>query len=317
MGSPIRQHSGSVLLSVALHAAVFAAFAFGIDFRPQPRELQGTVIQAAIVDPAALARTEEARAEAERRAREEAERRAREEEQRRLQAEREAAERAEQERLAEEARQRAEAEERERQEQARLQREREEQARREEAERQARAEAERQAREEAERQARAEAERRAREEAERKRREEEERRRQEELERQRLAEEERKRREAEEAARRQAELEAQLASELAAEEERLQAMQSGELDEYTRLIQNRIEQNWFRPATARPGIDCEVHVTQIPSGEVISARVVRCNGDDAVVRSIEAAVLRASPLPLPSNPALFERNLVIRFVPDE
>ena len=40
------------------------------------------------------------------------------------------------------------------------------------------------------------------------------------------------------------------------------------------------------------------------------------NGDDAVVRSIEAAVLRSSPLPRPPLPSLFERNLEVVFNPE-
>jgi colicin import membrane protein len=85
------------------------------------------------------------------------------------------------------------------------------------------------------------------------------------------------------------------------------------------MITNRIEQNWIRPASAGSGLDCMVRVAQIPSGEVISATVdvARCNGDDAVIRSIEAAVLKSSPLPRPPVPALFERNLNIEFVPDD
>jgi colicin import membrane protein len=73
----------------------------------------------------------------------------------------------------------------------------------------------------------------------------------------------------------------------------------------------------MRPASARQGISCTVLVKQIPGGEVVEARVTSCNGDAAVVRSIEAAVLRASPLPLPANPALFERNLQFEFRPDD
>jgi colicin import membrane protein len=41
-----------------------------------------------------------------------------------------------------------------------------------------------------------------------------------------------------------------------------------------------------------------------------------CNGDEAVRQSIEDAVLRASPLPAPPDPALFERELLLRFRPD-
>jgi colicin import membrane protein len=60
-----------------------------------------------------------------------------------------------------------------------------------------------------------------------------------------------------------------------------------------------------------------VEVTQVPGGEVTGARVTQCNGDAAVRQSIENAVYRASPLPDPPDPALFERNLVLRFKPNE
>jgi colicin import membrane protein len=59
-----------------------------------------------------------------------------------------------------------------------------------------------------------------------------------------------------------------------------------------------------------------VLVEQVPGGEVSKVRVESCSVDDAALReSVEAAVLRASPLPEPPNPALFERNLRLIFAP--
>lgn len=139
------------------------------------------------------------------------------------------------------------------------------------------------------------------------------------LEAQRQAEAKRKaeeRRKQDEAARRQAALESDLARELEAEESRLQAERSGELGQYIALIQQRVTRNWIRPPEARAGLSCELFVSQIPGGEVVSVRFGRCNGDDVVRRSIEVAVFKASPLPRPSNPALFERNLVFEFKPE-
>ncbi len=63
------------------------------------------------------------------------------------------------------------------------------------------------------------------------------------------------------------------------------------------------------PAPARPGIECVLNVTQVPGGEVTNVRIGTCNGDQAVRESIEAAVYRASPLPPPPDPTLFERSL--------
>lgn len=162
--------------------------------------------------------------------------------------------------------------------------------------------------------------RRLQEEAERKQRQEEEverrraeaeRKRLEDLERQRQ-ENERLRKEAETAERQRL-----LDAELAAEAERLEAMNSGDLARYQYALQNQIIRNWIEPPSALPGIECTVHVRQLPNGEVVEVEIGQCNGDDAVRRSIEAAVQKASPLPLPANRSLFDRNLTIIFKPEQ
>jgi colicin import membrane protein len=112
---------------------------------------------------------------------------------------------------------------------------------------------------------------------------------------------------------REAELRKQLA-----DEERVAAVQSGPLrDRYIALLRNKIQNAWIKPPSATAGVDCLVQVTQVPGGEVTGARVTQCNGDAAVRQSIENAVYRASPLPDPPDPALFERNLSLRFRPNE
>ena len=82
-------------------------------------------------------------------------------------------------------------------------------------------------------------------------------------------------------------------------------------------LQQKIERNWIRPPSARPGLECVVQVTQIPGGQVVAVKVVRCNGDDAVIRSVEAAVYQASPLPDPPDASLFERRLQLIFRPQD
>jgi colicin import membrane protein len=133
---------------------------------------------------------------------------------------------------------------------------------------------------------------------------------------QKRAVDERRRIEAEEK-RRQAEMQANLHRELEAEEHRLAAISSGKLAEYLAMIGDRVERNWVQPLSANPDVECVVHVTQIPGGEVVNVRVGRCNGDTAVVRSIEAAVFNASPLPLPPDPSLFDRILIFTFKPED
>ena len=152
--------------------------------------------------------------------------------------------------------------------------------------------------------------RRQREEADRRKREEE---RKEvlrkEAERKRLADIERQRRENE---RRRRELEDEhRQAEIDAESIRLAAVDSGALAVYMTQIRQKIERNWSAPASAGADLDCSVRVRQIPGGEVIRVTILSCNGDDAVRRSVEAAIRLSSPLPEPSDPSLFDRNILL------
>ena len=171
-------------------------------------------------------------------------------------------------------------------ERARLQRIEEEKA---EAERQRLAEEERQ--------------RKEREAEEERRRVEAERKRKEDIERQR-AENERLRKEAEDAAR-QAELEA--------ESQQMAAMAASAKTAYIFAIQQKITRNWVQPKSAEEGLDCVVQVQQTAGGEVVNVSFGSCNGDAVVRRSIETAVYKASPLPAPRDPGVFDRNLELRF----
>jgi colicin import membrane protein len=152
--------------------------------------------------------------------------------------------------------------------------------------------------------------RKEREEAERKKREEEEK------ERKRIEAEKKReediQRQREENERRRRELEAeQRQAELEAEERRFAARSSAEMAAYQFAIAQKIRRNWAVPASADPETKCSVRVTQLPGGEVVGVNIISCNGDDAVRRSVEAAVRRSSPLPEPTNPDLFDRNLTL------
>jgi colicin import membrane protein len=114
------------------------------------------------------------------------------------------------------------------------------------------------------------------------------------------------------------ELQAALAEEAAlGEGDRLAALRaSGMAAQWGAAIRGRVQRAWIRPDTARSGIDCTVAVTQTTGGIVSAVEVRACNGDEAVRQSIEDAVRRASPLPAPPDPALFEREILLRFKPD-
>jgi len=123
------------------------------------------------------------------------------------------------------------------------------------------------------------------------------------------------RRDRERAAQKQREEEMQLAA--AAEAEAAAARAAGLQDQYMLMIENAVKSKWQRPLSARPGIQCVVNVVQLPTGDVVSANVAQCNGDDAVRRSIENAVREASPLPRPPTQAVFSRTFTLTFAPDK
>jgi colicin import membrane protein len=114
-----------------------------------------------------------------------------------------------------------------------------------------------------------------------------------------------------------AQSEADLKRSLAAEEHANAVRSSGALASWEAQLKARIERAWLRPPSARAGIVCELDVTQVPGGEVTNVKLGSCNGDQAVRDSIVAAVYRASPLPPPPDPSLFERELQITFSPTD
>lgn len=110
--------------------------------------------------------------------------------------------------------------------------------------------------------------------------------------------------------------EAELNSLLDADQRQATVRDSSAMRQYIAQIANDIQRSWIRPTTARQGLECEVKVTQVPGGAVTAVEIGRCNGDESVRESLRAAVLRASPLPEPSDPSLFERSLVVTFRPE-
>lgn len=125
-------------------------------------------------------------------------------------------------------------------------------------------------------------------------------------------------RKAEAEARRKVE-EAARQAELAAERTRLdqerQRAVAGAINQYTALIHDRVRRNWRLPPNWR-GLSCTVSVKLIPGGDVASVRIVRSSGDPVFDRSVESAVFQAAPLPVPSEPHLFEAFREFNFIFD-
>ena len=99
------------------------------------------------------------------------------------------------------------------------------------------------------------------------------------------------------------------------EEDRLALLDAGRTD-YIAQIKAKIDRNWLRPPGTAAGLKCVVRVSQIPGGEVVQAEIQSSSGNVAFDRAVEEAVLRSSPLPVPNDPSLFDRNIVITFEPE-
>ncbi|MCH8506448.1 MAG: TonB C-terminal domain-containing protein, partial [Ectothiorhodospiraceae bacterium] len=82
----------------------------------------------------------------------------------------------------------------------------------------------------------------------------------------------------------------------------------------------QVREAWTRPPGSQPGLSADVRVRVMPTGEVADVEVVRSSGDSTFDRSVELAVLRASPLRVPDDSDQFRRmgldNIVFRFTPD-
>ncbi len=326
MWKEIRKSPGALIGAILVHVGLVALLVLSLEWKTQPPPLQGAqeIVQAVVIDESKLRAEEESkRQEALRQQKEEAARRQREAEEKRH-----AEEQRQQQRLAE-----AEAK-RKMQEQQRLETEAEAarkakaEAQRKaevaaklkaeaEAQRKVEAEAQRKAEAEATRKAELEAKRKAAAEAEAKRKAEQEVKRKAEAKRKaaeaakRKAEAEAKRK-AEEEARRRKEAEESLKQGLLAEQQERAA--SSEISKYVEIIKQKIGRNWIKPPSVRSDMLCTVRVRLIPGGEVVDARVVKSSGDPLFDRSVETAVFKASPLPLPPDASLFDRFRDLEFV---
>ena len=87
---------------------------------------------------------------------------------------------------------------------------------------------------------------------------------------------------------------------------------------YIAALQAAILRQWIRPESVRMGEECQVVIRQIPGGEVVSVQIAAsCPYDELGRRSVEAAVLKASPLPYAGYEDVFIRDPVFKFRPED
>ena len=83
---------------------------------------------------------------------------------------------------------------------------------------------------------------------------------------------------------------------------------------YIVALQDAILRQWTRPESVKLDDVCQVLIRQIPGGEVVSVEITpSCPYDALGRRSVEAAILKASPLPYAGFEDAFIRDPVLKF----
>lgn len=110
---------------------------------------------------------------------------------------------------------------------------------------------------------------------------------------------------------RKAELEKALNEEMKSEKEVLseaaQTKINNEVDKYKAIIISAISRSWLVPPQANKNLSCQLLVKIGPGGVVLDVQTLKSSGDAVLDRSAKTAVLKASPLPVPTKPELFDK----------
>jgi len=96
------------------------------------------------------------------------------------------------------------------------------------------------------------------------------------------------------------------------------AQMQGIVDKYKALILQAISQNWLVPPQVNKKLYAELLIHLAPGGAVLDVQLTKSSGDTLLDRSALAAVLKASPLPVPTKSEEFEpfRQFVLRVKPE-
>jgi colicin import membrane protein len=112
-----------------------------------------------------------------------------------------------------------------------------------------------------------------------------------------------------------AELAARERAEQAAQARAEQAATIGRMvDEHIGKIIAKIRRNIVMPPDVADDARAEFAVTLLPGGGVLSARLTRSSGNAAYDNAVERAIIKAQPLPLPADAALFNRFRELKLV---
>lgn len=101
-------------------------------------------------------------------------------------------------------------------------------------------------------------------------------------------------------------------------EGKLSRQTQGEVNKYKALILQAISEKWIVPTAANKKLSSELMIRLTPAGVVVDVQITKSSGDQALDASARAAVLKASPLPVPDNPRAFDafKQFVLKVKPE-
>ena len=78
-------------------------------------------------------------------------------------------------------------------------------------------------------------------------------------------------------------------------------------------IMDKVKHSWLKPADARQDLACTTQATVSPKGDVEGVEITQSSGDAVFDNSAVGAVYRASPLPVPADPAMADKFKIMQF----
>ncbi|HTQ73867.1 MAG TPA: TonB C-terminal domain-containing protein [Burkholderiales bacterium] len=86
---------------------------------------------------------------------------------------------------------------------------------------------------------------------------------------------------------------------------------------YVDRIRSKIKSNVVLPSDIKGNPEAIFDVIQLPTGEVFSVKLIKSSGYQPYDDAVERAILKSSPLPKADRPEQFQRELQLKFKPQE
>ncbi len=97
--------------------------------------------------------------------------------------------------------------------------------------------------------------------------------------------------------------------------DRAAAARNQAMADYLSRIRSKVRGNIVLPPDIKGNPEAVFDVTQLPSGEIVTARLRHSSGNPALDAAIERAILKSNPLPKPEKNELFSRTLELSYRP--